>query len=273
MKIITFWGGLGNQLFEYAYYIWLKSKFPNKKIYAFYPAIGLAAHNGLEIDKRFNVNLPKTSIIANIIGHIIFNLNRILRRLKLPLWSTCTSTNCKYNRIFHCDYWQNKKYILDTFDIDFKLGEISIKNQQLIDLIHKKDVVSVHIRRGDYLDSKNVVTYGGICTDIYYKKVFSEVENKVENPFFLFFSDDPHFIKEHYHYENMIIVDWNKKEDSIWDMYLMSKCSYMVLANSTFSYWAARLNKNAKIVWCPNKWTNVNEPDIIDNKWIKVTGI
>ena len=99
MKIITFWGGLGNQIFEYAYYKWLKEKFPNDKIYGYYPRIGLAAHNGLEIDQKFDVKLPKSTIVSNIVGWILFNLGRLCRRFHLPLFFTCTQSNEKYNSI------------------------------------------------------------------------------------------------------------------------------------------------------------------------------
>lgn len=270
MKIITFWGGLGNQIFEYAYYLWLQNKYPHEKIYSFFPAIGLSAHNGLEIDKCFEISLPKTTNISDIIGKILFNVNRICRRLHLPQPMTCTQENARYSAIFHCDYWQDRKFIPENLGLNFKLNEFSEKNESLLDLIKKRNVVSVHVRRCDYLKAENTLTFGGICTDEYYQKALAQVEKTVDAPYFLFFSDDSQFVREHYHYSDMQVVDWNIKEKSIIDMYLMSRCSYMVLANSTFSYWAARLNKGVKEVWCPPKWTNINEPDIIMNKWIKI---
>ena len=124
MKIVTFWGGLGNQIFEYAYYLWLKKQNPTEKIYAYYPSIGLSDHNGLEINKRFDVVLPPTSPLANSIGKIFFNANRILRRMKLPLVCTCTQSNEKYGSIFHCDYWQDKRYISGSFNLNYNIGTI-----------------------------------------------------------------------------------------------------------------------------------------------------
>ena len=55
MKIVTFWGGLGNTIIEYAYLDWLRKKKPNEKFYAFYPKSALSGHNGFELDKRFFV--------------------------------------------------------------------------------------------------------------------------------------------------------------------------------------------------------------------------
>jgi hypothetical protein len=64
MKIITFQGGLGNQMFQYQFYIWLK-KNVSSTIYGYYPVKGLSGHNGLEIESCFNnVRLPKTNIFV-----------------------------------------------------------------------------------------------------------------------------------------------------------------------------------------------------------------
>lgn len=270
MKIITFWGGLGNQIFEYAYYSWLKEKYPNEKYYAYYPSVGLAAHNGLEIDKRFDVALPETSTIANAIGYLLFNTNRIFRRLHLPFPFTCTQNNVRHSALFHCDYWQNKKYIPENFNLNFKLESLGADNENILRILNQEDAVAVHVRQGDYTNADNVAIYGGICTDDYYNKALDIVTKKVTKPRFIFFSDDPEYVRSKYNYPNMIMVDWNKGERSIFDIYLMSRSKYMVLANSTFSYWAARLNKNVISVWCPFKWTNINEPDIILETWNKI---
>lgn len=270
MKIITFWGGLGNQIFEYAYYVWMKEKYPNEKIYGYYPAVGLADHNGLEVNKRFNVELPPSSTTSNLIASFLFNANRVLRRLGLHEVCTCTQKNAKYESTFHCDYWQDKKYLTDSLKIDFNLDKLSEKNAELVSQIEAGNVVAVHVRRGDYLTSGNASTYGGICTEEYYRKAIAEIQKKFPDAQFLFFSDDSQYVRDTYQFDNMQIVDWNKGEDSIYDMYLMSRCKYMILANSTFSYWAACLNKSAKIICCPTKWTNGNAPDIILENWKKI---
>jgi len=270
MKIITFWGGLGNQIFEYAYYKWLQDRYPNEKIYGYYPAIGLAAHNGLEVDKRFDVELPKASMFSNMIGSILFNVDRICRRLRLPLVLTCNQANEKYDTIFHCDYWVNKKYELKDFKMQFNISNIDKDNIDLLAKMKGKNTIAIHIRRGDYLIPKFASLYGGICTEEYYQKAINRICENVENPYFIFFSDDPQYVRDTYHLDNMTIVDWNKGEKSIYDMYLMSQCKYMILANSTFSYWAARLNENAELVICPNRWSNNTPPDIILNNWYKI---
>lgn len=270
MKIITFWGGLGNQIFEYAYYKWLQEKYPNDKIYGYYPKVGLAVHNGLEINKRFEVELPPSTKFTNIIGLLLFNLNRVCRRLKLPLLSTCTHANEKYDSLFHCDYFQDKKYLVKSLCLDFRLNGISNQNKSLIKEIETKDFVSVHIRRGDYLSHINSRVFGGICTEEYYIKAIERIRISAPNVKLIFFSDDTKYVKDTFKYDNMQVVDWNNGENSIYDMYLMSKCKYMILANSTFSYWAACMNKNAKVVICPSKWNNIRDLNLSHDSWIKI---
>ena len=270
MKIVTFWGGLGNQIFIYAYYKWLQVKFPNENIYGYYPSIGLSAHNGLEIDKHFEVDLPPSSKFTNLIGTILFNTARICRRMHLPFLMTCTQQNESYESLFHLDYWQDKKYENSLFKLRYKLKEVEMKNLSILARMESENTVAVHIRRGDYLKPGVASIYGGICTEEYYKKAIDKVCKLVNNPKFIFFSDDSRYVRDTFHLDNMIIVDWNKGEKSIFDMYLMSQCKYMILANSTFSYWAARLNEKAEKIFCPTRWTNNNPPDIILNNWIMI---
>lgn len=270
MKIITFWGGLGNQMFEYAYYLWLKEKFPNENIYGYYPAVGLSDHNGLEVDKRFKVKLPPSNLYIKLLGNVLFNINRVCRKLGLSEIATCTMKNEKFDAIFHCDYWQNKKYIPKSMMMEFDLGKLNSLNAKLLSEIENNSICSIHIRRGDYLKKKNALIYGGICTEDYYKRAIDEIVKETPNVKLLFFSDDSQYVRKTYKYQNMQIVDWNKGENSILDMYLMSKCKYMILANSTFSYWAAILNKSAKIIICPTQWKNFDSPDIIADDWVKI---
>ncbi len=271
MKIITFWGGLGNQIFEYAYYRWLRDRYPKEKIYGFYPRKGLCFHNGLEIFKRFDLEEPRCCLLTNTIATLLFYFIKIQNRLNLPLFFTCNMHNKNYNAIFHCDWWQNLMYFSDDYRLKFKKIDLSFQNKSLIEKINSTNSISVHIRRGDYLDSNMNSIYAGICTNNYYEKAIAEIDKRVDqNKLFIFFSDDPDYVCKHYQLPNMIVVDWNKGEDSFIDMYLMSKCKYMILANSTFSYWAAMFNKTKKLVVCPIRWNNLNNPDITQNSWIPI---
>lgn len=270
MKIIMIMGGLGNQIFGFAYYQMLRNKFPNEKIYGFYPKTGLKLHNGLEIDRHFKIALPKATAFSNIIAYPLFYTNKILERLGLPTMCMSTDVSPSDKKLLHFGYWQNKRYIPKGFYIDFNLENISLRNLELVKEIRDCNSVALHIRRGDYLNNpKDFATFGNICTDYYYKKAMEYINTHISNPQFYIFSDDPEYVKSTYNGSNMHIIDWNKGEDSFFDMYLMSKTKYMILANSTFSYWAAMLNKNKELVLCPTKWNNNSiPPDIIQQEWI-----
>jgi hypothetical protein len=94
----------------------------------------------------------------------------------------------------------------------------------------------------------------------------------VETPFFYIFSDDKSWVKENFDIPNSYIVDCNVGKESWKDMYLMSICKYNINANSTFSWWAAWLNKNPnKIVIAPSKFNSQSEMrELYPESWIKI---
>ena len=131
--------------------------------------------------------------------------------------------------------------------------------------------MSVHIRRGDYLQDENL---GGVCNNSYYLESVKILQTKLKNPFFYFFSDDPDWVKKTFNLDRMKVIDWNTGINSYLDMFLMTKCKHNVIANSSFSWWGAYLNnyKN-KIVIAPKVWFNDNlhkDNDIVPKKWLKI---
>ncbi len=117
--------------------------------------------------------------------------------------------------------------------------------------------VSLHIRRGDYLDSENAAMFGGICTDAYYEASVRFIRERFPEAHFYVFSDDPAYAKERYQEPDFTVVDWNTGKNSLFDMQLMSCCKHNICANSTFSFWGARLNPSKdKIMIRPAKHKN-----------------
>ena len=112
--------------------------------------------------------------------------------------------------------------------------------------------ISLHIRRGDYLDSANAALLGGICTKEYYESAAEYLEQKTQLPLhFYIFSDDSAFARaQHFgtRREPCTVIDWNKGRDSMLDMELMTHCRANVTANSTFSFWGGRLNPDPEAV-------------------------
>lgn len=102
--------------------------------------------------------------------------------------------------------------------------------------------VSMHIRRGDYLNLENKEMFGNICTPAYYQKAMEVIREQVSNTHFYIFSDDIPYVKKEYRGNSYTVVDINHGKDSFYDMWLMSRCKHHICANSTFSFWGARLN-------------------------------
>ncbi len=137
--------------------------------------------------------------------------------------------------------------------------------------IKQTNAVAVHIRRGDYLELKEI--YGGICTADYYRRAMEEIRKSTEQPIFYFFSDDMEWTKQTFGIkDDYVFVDGKGLWQDYTDMQLMSECKHQIMANSSFSWWAAFLNSHQdKKIICPAKWINQKDtPDIYCEEWIRV---
>ena len=155
-----------------------------------------------------------------------------------------------YRDMYLSGYFACEKYYADILPelremIRFpEIGDARkrMANEEMLKKIRNSHAVSVHIRRGDYLQPENEAMFGNICTEEYYESALDYMKEKIEDPHFFLFSDDAAYVKKHYQGEEYTIVDINHGDDSFYDMHLMSRCEGNVCANSTFSFWGARLN-------------------------------
>ena len=265
MKVIFFKGGLGNQMFQYVFYQFIKNK-TTGNIYGHYDNASLN-HNGLIIDKCFkDILLPKSNFVSNIIVYLYKIKNKIFNFNKPRVDKYLEKS------IILDGYWQDIKYFTSQTQNLFEFHvQLNKQNTDTLALIDSSNSISVHIRRGDYLKYSSI--YGNICTNEYYIKALDIIKKKVSNPVFIFFSDDIEWVKNEFKMDNAVYVGFNSLEDSYLDMYLMSCCKHNIISNSTFGWWGAYLNTNVdKIVICPKKWLNVeiNNINIILDNWIKI---
>lgn len=132
--------------------------------------------------------------------------------------------------------------------------------------------VAIHIRRGDYLTNIAMDVLGLIPLE-HYKNAFEYLKKRTEINKAYIFSDDIEWVKANLHLDGGTeYVSGERTSSAIEDFYLISQCKHQVIANSTFSWWAAWLNPNpGKIVIAPKKWYN-NAPydtrDLIPDNWI-----
>ena len=145
-------------------------------------------------------------------------------------------------------YFACEKYYSDIlYDLREKIQFPSSDNplnRELAQEMRECASVSVHVRRGDYLNEENRAMFGNICTDAYYRKAMELIKEEVPDAHFYLFSDDVSYVKQKYQGEEFTVVDINHGKDSFYDMWLMSNCRHNICANSTFSFWGARLNGN-----------------------------
>lgn len=146
--------------------------------------------------------------------------------------------------------------------------------EQMKEQVSACNSVSIHVRRGDYVDDIHKDMYGGICTEDYYRHAIEYIIDNVESPRFYVFSDDIDYVKENYVIPNAAYItkDQFAKYEDWYDMFLMSQCKNNIIANSTFSWWGAWLNRNkSKVVIAPKKWINIFDyTDIYPERWITI---
>lgn len=287
MKIVRIFGGLGNQMFQYALYKSLEHKFNNVKIdtsdFHYHNH-----HNGYEIDKIFDTTyniadkeeIKKITYPRNLLIYKIFD--KILKKNLNKGYDICEGKDRRYNKeilnirntIYYDGYWQSELYFKDIEklirkEFTFK-NELDERNLEIAQKIKNTNSVSIHVRRGDYIGNKSL---GNICGKEYYLKSVEYIEKNIEKPEFFIFSDDIEWAKDSLNINYpKTYISWNKNQESYKDMQLMSYCKHNIIANSTFSWWGAWLNNNTeKIVIAPKLWfADKKENDIIPEAWIKI---
>ncbi|ACU02372.1 alpha-1,2-fucosyltransferase [Pedobacter heparinus] len=266
MKIIRFLGGLGNQMFQYAFYKSLQHRFPHVKAdlqgYQEY-----TLHNGFELEHIFNI---KVNSVSSFTSDLFYNKKWLYRKLRRIL--NLRNTYIEEKKLFSFDpsllnnpksayywgYWQNFQYfehIADDLRKDFQFrAPLSAQNQEVLDQTKLSNSISLHIRRGDYIKDPLL---GGLCGPEYYQTAINYITSKVNAARFFIFSDDIDWCIANLKLQDCSFISWNKGTSSYIDMQLMSSCKHHIVANSSFSWWAAWLNPNPdKIVIAPEKWTN-----------------
>lgn len=289
MKIVNILGGLGNQMFEYAMYLALKNAHPQEEIKVCTRSFGgYGLHNGLEIQRIFSVELPEASLweLAKV-AYPFFNYKTWqLMRHFLPMRNSMTrggfdipfdySQVTREDSCYYEGYWQNegnfkkiRSKILDTYSFPEFTDE---NNLQLAERLKTVNAASCHVRRGDYMKQPDMC----VCTPKYYARAITEMNERVNPELYVIFSDDIQWCKENLAElignREVVFVDWNKGEQSFRDIQLMTLCKHNIIANSSFSWWAAWLNQNKdKVVVAPERFATFEiKNDPICESWVKV---
>jgi hypothetical protein len=291
MIIVKLIGGLGNQMFQYATARRLAEKhstilkldvtgFEEYKLHryslhCFHAWEYLATQTEIEILRGNSQNI----------------LNRLNQKISSKFgFKTPKNNSWIVEKQFHFEpeileapnnvlldgYWQSEKYFDDITDILRR--EFIVKYQQdpqsqkFADLIQSTESVSLHVRRTDYVQNALTNKIHGTCDQDYYDRCVRYIGDRVSNPHFFIFSDEPQWAKDNLMFDYPItIVDCNDASRNYEDLRLMSMCKHNIIANSSFSWWGGWLNANpSKLIVAPKMWWQEetrNSSDVIPESW------
>ncbi len=268
MIVQQFNSGLGNQMFQYVFFRQLEKHHPEARIRADLTWFAWNnVHQGYELEKLFGIRLPKAdpweiALTSGQFPHTVKGyryINRILRIFDKGYMEKHTTDEMSRDDMMSYDAGKNiyltgfyisEKYYRDDLDEIRKVFTFPEKELEsssvMVHNIQSMTAVSIHVRRGDYLDPIYKDRFD-LLGEAYYKAAVQRMREIYGSPHFFIFSDDKDFISRAFVWipaEERTTVTGNSGEDSWKDMYLMSRCKGNILANSTFSTWGALLNKN-----------------------------
>ena len=256
---VRFRGGLGNQLFAYAFSYMLKEKYDAEIIFdeSFYdkrPGHEHAFHMfhyGSINNRCFMRYKPNTKI-----GRIIL---RALHRIKKAICIDETivqGDSIRYidfsitgKNVMFDGYWQNPRYFDEYRNgivKQLQLRSVSEKVESVSRFIKDNRFCAVHIRRGDYATFYN----NSILPMEYYHEAIKIQETRNPQVKFLVFSDDPDYCKKEFRGDNFSFVSDLGSFIDEEELYLMSCCNSLIIANSSFSWWGAYLSMSNNVI-CP----------------------
>ncbi len=292
MVISQIIGGLGNQMFQFAAGRALSLDRGQRLCLDVSGFRDYTLHQGFELHRVFDCRVP-TATDAEVRAVMGWQFSPSVRRIvERPGWgllrrpefvvepsfSYWSGLNKAPLDCYLVGYWQSSKYFEKYASVireDFSFQERKLMDSSVIATqIGQTNAVSIHVRRGDYLCDPSTSAKHGTCSIDYYETAIRHIADRVERPSFFIFSDDIDWARKNLKVDAPCqYVDHNRGASSFVDMYLMSLCQHNIIANSSFSWWAAWLNSNVdKMVLTPKKWflQDIDTSDLIPQAWVSV---
>ena len=297
--IVTLRGGLGNQMFQYAlgrrlsFYYRVPFKLDKFHLRTnFFNFLGVTTLRKYALG-NFNIHakiaryqdLPFLSKVPSTRFTVWLNeLNKILNpqsRQVIREMPYSYSQNIKNilragNNVCLDGFWNNEGYFKEIESVirrDFSLKvKMSIRAMKLAKRISRTNSVSIHVRRKDYVTNLNTRRFHRICGLDYYYASIRRIAKQISSPYFFIFSDDIDWVRENLQIKYPVTLVDHFGSDAE-ELILMSLCKHNIIANSSFSWWGAWLNRNRqKIVLAPKRWFRKKraESGIVPQTWIKV---
>jgi hypothetical protein len=283
MIVVNLMGGLGNQLFQYAAGRALATHLNVELKYTFADEYKLA-NRALKID-RFNIKadlltegeatdyFPKRKFSR--LAHKLLGLNydgRIFR--EKSYYSHDPAFFSLPNRTYLYGFWQSYGYFSKIEGLirrEFVLRNPSLKYLKVVESIRSlSNPVSIHVRRGDY-GKKESGFY--LLPQAYYQKASEYIGDKLDKFDPVIFTDDEAWVKNNFKIGRSLVFAGDYRLEDFEELMLMSQCNHHIIANSSYSWWGAWLNKSEdKIVLAPQVWYKLQNPNfnLIPPGWVKI---
>jgi len=283
--VISLYGGLGNPLFQYAFGRAIEEKFKNDVKFDIY---GFKFDNFYE--RKLELDYFKIKKFGYVTKPLIFKLARYARFMQnrfsytefLTKSHIITDKNIDFDNlnivkpVYFFGYWQDERYFYNLQkalknEIVLRNG-LSIKNQKLVEEISSKNSIAIHCRRLHEMSANSNSSKGSDKSTTlnmdYYVKAISYIQDRINDPFFIVFSDLPEWASKNFNFiKNVKFLESNRGPDYE-DLVLMSLCRHKIIANSSFSWWSAWLGEEVnQIIIAPSQ---VKHTPIIPDRWIKM---
>lgn len=294
ITIVKLSGGLGNQLFQYAFARAFSIKNQTKlylDLSSFRSLLPGETKRKYELDfynhkgSQYPLSFPYFSKIYSKFPFIL-KLFGVEYYKEKTLSYDPTIMGLKGDFYFD-GYWQSFKYfqeysiLLSNELLPFNQSSMNESCLKLLSSIHKSISVAIHVRRGDYITNKSAKDTHGLLEEIYYKNAIQYMNERVSNPFYFVFSDDLEWCRAFFSNikGNFIYPSKNSNNLPQEDIFLISNCNHSIIANSSFSWWGAWLgdcmfDSVNRIVIAPKQWFIDDAINDIDSRlpkhWIKI---
>jgi Glycosyl transferase family 11 len=282
---VSIYGGLGNQLFQYAIgralavrnhcQLWLDDRH-----YRTHPHFKFGLHHfNIQATTAPADQLPpdRSEWLKYFSWRLVAASKAMVRERGLQFDATVLQ---RQGKLYLRGYWQSEKYFAEQ--ADSIRAEVTLRNPalgpnaEMLEQIAATYSIGLHIRRGDYVSSPQANKVHGTCSLEYYRAGVEHILKQTQTACTVYvFSDDPQWVKQNLQVDcAKVYVDINDGYAAHEDLRLMSACQHQVISNSTFSWWAAWLNRNPhKQIVAPLRWfadpTKRND-DLVPASWQRI---
>lgn len=291
MIIIRLKGGMGNQLFQYAFGLSLAKKLNTSLRLDLSSLLDRSKGNFVYRNydlSIFNVKATfltspsvlekvyrlKSSLITKMVRQSINKGRHFVKEVDFHYQQELVdqaTTNSIYEGWFQSErYFDDVKGLLRK-QFTFK-APLLPRSQSLFHYIQSSNSICLNVRRTDFLKVDNLNT----TNKEYFLKAAEYLAQKIENPVFFIFSDDVKWCEENIVLNHPAkIVDHKHKGIKFGNyLQLMSHCKHFIIPNSSFAWWAVWMNQyEGKMVVAPKNWFNdpsIETNDLVPKNWIRL---